>query len=60
VRVFSEIPSARCVRAGNDDSNSSILGINEKLGFRHLIAHTTWQVETEALRARLDGVSDTR
>lgn len=46
--------AARFVRTGNADSNEGMLAINHALGFKPLIAHTDWQIDTSAARAYLN------
>ncbi|MCK5034533.1 MAG: hypothetical protein KAS73_01460 [Candidatus Sabulitectum sp.] len=52
-RIMRELPQAELIRAGNSDSNNSILSINTELGFKHFIATTTWQAATETVKKYL-------
>ncbi len=56
-RIFAERPGAEDIRTGNADSNAAMLGINNALGFKPYIAHTSWQVSVERVRAYLDASS---
>jgi GNAT superfamily N-acetyltransferase len=55
-KVRRERPDVRFIRTGNADSNAPMLKINQALGFKPYIAHTTWQVETEYVLRYLNGV----
>lgn len=52
-RLHAERPEVRRIRTGNADTNAAMLGINEALGFVVTRVGTAWQVETDALAARL-------
>jgi mycothiol synthase len=52
-RILDELPEVRWVITWNAGSNDAMLGINTELGFRTAAVHTTWQVATDQLRARL-------
>jgi len=52
-RILTELPEVRWVITWNAGSNDAMLGINTELGFRTVAVHTTWQIATDQLRARL-------
>jgi GNAT superfamily N-acetyltransferase len=52
-RTLTELPEVRWVITWNAGSNDAMLGINTELGFRTVAVHTTWQIATDQLRARL-------
>jgi mycothiol synthase len=52
-KILDERPAARWVITFNAGSNDAMLAINRQLGFRTTAVHTTWQIPTERLRARL-------
>lgn len=52
-RVLRERASVRFIRTGNADSNAPMLKINHELGFKPLIANTTWQIELSKVRKYL-------
>ncbi len=52
-RILDELPGVRWVITWNAGSNDAMLGINTELGFRTSAVHTTWQIATHQLRARL-------
>lgn len=52
-RIMTELPDVRWVITWNAGSNDAMLGINTELGFRTSAVHTTWQIATDRLRARL-------
>jgi mycothiol synthase len=52
-RILDELPGVRWVITWNAGSNDPMLAINTRLGFRTTAVWTTWQVGTDALRARL-------
>jgi mycothiol synthase len=54
-RILDELPQVRWVITWNAGSNDAMLGINTELGFRTSAVHTTWQIATGQLRARLAG-----
>jgi GNAT superfamily N-acetyltransferase len=54
-RIVEELPQVRWVITWNAGSNDAMLGINTELGFRTSAVHTTWQIATHQLRARLAG-----
>lgn len=52
-RSMEEIPLARFIRTGNDESRKAILKINHELGFRPYMSQYTWEIETKALKEHL-------
>jgi GNAT superfamily N-acetyltransferase len=52
-RILDELSEVRWVVTWNAGSNDAMLGINTELGFRTSAVHTTWQIATHQLRARL-------
>jgi mycothiol synthase len=52
-RILDELPGVRWVITWNAGSNDPMLAINTRLGFRTAAVWTTWQIGTDALRARL-------
>lgn len=54
-KILDERPGARWVITFNAGSNDAMLGINRQLGFRTTAVHTTWQIPTDRLWARLVG-----
>ena len=56
-KILRELPQAEYIRTGNADSNAAMLKINFEMGFRPYIAHATYQVETEKVRAYLESSS---
>ena len=54
-RILAELPEVRWVITWNAGTNDAMLGINTELGFRTVAVHTTWQIPTDQLRARLAG-----
>jgi GNAT superfamily N-acetyltransferase len=44
LRVMDERPAVTSIRTGNADSNDPMLGINKLMGYRPLLAYTTWEV----------------
>ena len=52
-KILDDRPGTRWVITFNAGSNDAMLGINRKLGFRTTAVHTTWQIPTDRLRARL-------
>jgi len=53
-RILAEPRDQEFVHTGNADSNAAMLAINRQLGFRPYIAHSTWQVSLETVRAYLE------
>lgn len=53
LRLLDERPEVTNVRTGNADSNDAMLGINRLMGYRPLLAHTTWEVPVETAAAWL-------
>jgi GNAT superfamily N-acetyltransferase len=47
LRILDERPDVTNVRTGNADSNDAMLGINKAMGYRPLIAQTTWELPVE-------------
>lgn len=54
LRILDERPDVDDIRTGNADSNDAMLGINREMGYRPMIAQTTWEISTEAARAWLE------
>ncbi len=52
-RILDDLPGVRWVITRNAGSNDAMLAINERLGFRAVAVHTTWQVAAETLQASL-------
>lgn len=52
-RILEQLPDVRWVITWNAGSNDAMLAINRQLGFRTAAVHTTWQIPTDRLRARL-------
>lgn len=52
-KILDERPGVRWVITFNAGSNDAMLGINRQLGFRTTAVHTTWQIPTDRLLARL-------
>ena len=55
IRVLDERPEVTEIRTGNADSNDAMLGINRQMGYKPLIADTTWEVGLAELQKRLSG-----
>lgn len=53
LRVLDERPQVTEIRTGNADSNDAMLGINKAMGYRPLIAQTTWELPVDAAEASL-------
>ncbi len=53
--ALNENPEARVVRTGNADVNAAMLGINYAMGFKPFMAQTDWQIQTDKVRAYLNG-----
>ncbi len=53
LRVLDERPQVGEIRTGNADSNAAMLGINTAMGYRPLIAQTTWELSVDAAASRL-------
>ncbi len=53
LRVLDERPQVTEIRTGNADSNDAMLGINKAMGYRPLIAQTTWELAVDAAEAWL-------
>lgn len=53
LRVLDERPQVTEIRTGNADSNDAMLGINKAMGYRPLIAQTTWELSVDAAGAWL-------
>jgi GNAT superfamily N-acetyltransferase len=53
LRILDERPDVTHVRTGNADSNDAMLGINKAMGYRPLIAQTTWELPVETAAAWL-------
>lgn len=53
LRVLNERPQVTEIRTGNADSNDAMLGINKAMGYRPLIAQTTWELSVDAAEAWL-------
>jgi GNAT superfamily N-acetyltransferase len=51
LRVFDERPTVTEIRTGNADSNDAMLGINKEMGYKPLIAQTTWELSVDAAEA---------
>ena len=63
LRVIRDWPEVTHIRTGNADSNDAMLGINHAMGYRPLIATTTWELPVErasawveARRSRIEDV----
>lgn len=54
LRVLAERPAVREIRTGNADSNAAMLAINERMGYQHWLAETTWEVSRKQLEAWLE------
>lgn len=52
-RVIDGRFAAREIRTGNAESNDAMLGINVALGFEPWLAHTAWQLKTDAAHSYL-------
>ena len=48
LRILDERPDVTHVRTGNADSNDAMLGINKEMGYRPLIAQTTWELPVDS------------
>ncbi|MGI8794520.1 MAG: GNAT family N-acetyltransferase [Acidimicrobiales bacterium] len=44
LRVLGDRPEVTSIRTGNADSNDAMLGINKEMGYRPLLAQTTWEI----------------
>ena len=55
-RLHRERPEVRVVRTGNADTNAAMLAINDALGFAVAREAIVWQVATDELAKRLEGV----
>lgn len=55
LRVLDERPQVKQIRTGNADSNDAMLGINKAMGYRPVIAQTTWELSVDAAEAWLRG-----
>jgi GNAT superfamily N-acetyltransferase len=53
LRILDERPDVTNVRTGNADSNDAMLGINRLMGYRPLLAQTTWEVTVEEAQRRM-------
>ncbi len=54
LRILDERPEVESIRTGNADSNDAMLGINKAMGYRALIAETTWELPVTTAKAWLD------
>jgi RimJ/RimL family protein N-acetyltransferase len=53
MKVLHERPQVQLIRAGNATSNVPMLKINRTLGFKQVVAWSTWQVELESVERYL-------
>lgn len=53
LRILAERPQATSIRTGNADSNDAMLGINKLMGYRALLAQTTWEISVADAEAWL-------
>jgi GNAT superfamily N-acetyltransferase len=53
LRILDERPGVTNIRTGNADSNDAMLGINRLMGYRPLLAQTTWEVATAEAQRRI-------
>ncbi|MBW3615558.1 MAG: GNAT family N-acetyltransferase [Actinobacteria bacterium] len=53
LRVLDERPEVAEIRTANADSNAAMLGINQTMGYRPLIAQTTWELSVDAAESWL-------
>jgi GNAT superfamily N-acetyltransferase len=52
-KIMAERPRVAFILTGMDTSNSSMLRINEELGFKPLVSALGWQLDLDTLRRRL-------
>lgn len=53
LRVLDERPDVTEIRTGNADSNDAMLGINKQMGYRPMVAHSSWEVSVAEAERRL-------
>ena len=53
LRVLDERPDVADIRTGNADSNDAMLGINKAMGYRPMIALSTWELAVDEVERRL-------
>lgn len=53
LRIVDERPDVTSIRTGNADSNDAMLGINRQMGYRPLLAQTTWEVPVAEAQRRM-------
>jgi mycothiol synthase len=53
-KIAQELPEAKYIRTNNAETNTAMLNINRKLGFKAYKRWTTWQVELHNVRKYLD------
>jgi GNAT superfamily N-acetyltransferase len=53
LRVLEERSGVREIRTGNADSNAAMLAINERMGYQHWLAETTWEFSREQVETWL-------
>jgi mycothiol synthase len=54
-RFLAEFPDVTRINTGNAGSNAPMLKINEKMGFRTILAISAWQGEIDVARAAMAG-----
>jgi mycothiol synthase len=53
LKMLEQKPNITEVRTGNADSNDAMLGINKQMGYKPMLAGTTWEVSIEKVAAWL-------
>lgn len=53
LKVLDDKPEVDEIRTGNADSNDAMLGINREMGYKPMLASTTWELSVEKAAAWL-------